>query len=161
MVLIRNILIIILMVLGHTEVSAQAFEIKYGIEVFKNKKVLNKVSDFTQAVFKEMDSLEMELVFDDSRSIFRPPKGPEIGLEKERTIKAARLFPIGITQAYYHSLDGREFYLLKSYADNEYLIKAEYVPMDWELIAEEKTILGHQCFKAVTYKKEPNRLGET
>lgn len=126
----------------------------------KKKKVLDNVSDFTQAVFDEMDSLEMKLVFNEQKSTFKPPK--ETGSWREQQIlKAARLFPIGITHTYMYDLKTQRSYQIRSFANTEYVVQSASTPLEWKLSEEQKLILGHVCHKATSLKKRTDRLGQT
>lgn len=152
--------VFLLLVFLPTATFSQTYEIDYKIKVSKNRDSLNEVSDFTQAVFNEMDSLRMKLVFNTEKSIFKPPYRPGISKQKERIIKAARLFPIGLTHTYFYDLANQVCYKAKNFAYKDYMVKSEYSPPKWKLTDEEKIILNYPCHKAITVKKRVNRLGK-
>jgi len=156
----QKMIMTILFILIQSIAFSQTIEVDFDIKVFKKKGVLGDVSDFTLAVYHKLDSLEMKLVFNEQKSIFKPPI--ETGDWKERQIlKAARLFPIGITHTYMYDLKTQRSFQIKSFANTEYVVQSAYTPLEWKLSKEQKRILGHVCHKATTLKKRTDRLGQT
>ncbi len=140
-------------------ILAQAHEIVYKVKVFKNTQNLIGVSDFTQAVFDEMDSLEMRLVFNKNKSIFKPLQKSNVEWKKERIVHAARSLIIGVTHSYFYNPIEAEYYQFKSFLGNEYIVKSTHSPFNWKLLNEQKIIQGHQCNKAITHRKRKDRNG--
>src|SRR5690606_2735175 len=150
----------LLFVLVQTLVFSQTIEVGFDVKVYKKKGVLGNVSEFTQAVYQKLDSLEFKLVFNEQKSIFKPSK--QSGNWRERQIeKAARLFPVGLTHTYMYNLKTQSCFQIKSFANTDYVVQSKYIPLEWELSKTQKLIFGHKCFKATTFISRTDRLGQT
>lgn len=140
---------------------SQSYDVNYKVIVHKNRNQLPGVSQFTQSVFDEMDSLNVKLLFDKEKSIFKDPENIEFHKYREKAHKAAARLIIGLTHTYYFDMRNKEAIELQEFNNTNYVIKSKPLSPSWQITNEKKILNGYSCLKATTTKEYISRMGET
>lgn len=134
-------------------------EIFYKVKVYK-KETNKKVSKTYELVFDEVSNIDLELLFNNNRSVFRKVNVLNIDARTKHIRKMTNLLT-GIKGNYYFDLENEKLINEKEFDGVDYIINIQFPKFKWELTNESRLINGYLCYKATTINTYPSSSGIT
>ena len=160
---IETITVLLLFFINSTFAQIKNAEIKYKIKYnvtektskIKQSKLINQKS-----IKNEIESIEMNLLFNKDISFFKAVESMEIDNKRRVLGRIAKLM-IGLGyDRYFCNINTKKIIREHEFEGNMYNITSGFNDNNWKLTNESKKIDNYNCFKATKLKTFKNRNGD-